>query len=174
MLGTGGVPASNRRAAAAGERELAAGNLCRHGDEVLRAIELEVVQFEGNGDVRDGIVEHQRVFELPLLVRRRELREGLAAEITRAVVQLRREVLQRDHDLAELAVQVRIGGVVAEDVVARDRLLGVLHPDGQVVDVEQRLAARVRREGVHRVLRALEVVGEPHRARALHQVVRER
>ena len=63
------------RAAAPRERQLAAGNLDRDRHEVLGAIQLEVVHLHRDRDVGDRILQHQRVFELALLVRGGELRE---------------------------------------------------------------------------------------------------
>ena len=58
-----------------GEGELAAGDLDDDGDEVLGAIELEVVDLHGDGELGDGVAQHERVFELALLVGGGELAE---------------------------------------------------------------------------------------------------
>ncbi len=54
------------RTAAPGQLELAAGNLGGHRDEILRPRDLEVVQLQGDRDVGDRVLEHQRFFDLPL------------------------------------------------------------------------------------------------------------
>src|ERR1700704_6339090 len=55
------------------------------------------------------------------------------------------------------AVALRVRRVEADDVVAAHRLGGLDDPERQIVVVEHRLAARVFRETVERVLRPLEV-----------------
>ncbi len=55
-------------AAALGQREFAAGDLDHDRHEVLGAVELEVIDLHGDGELGDRVVEHQRIFELALLV----------------------------------------------------------------------------------------------------------
>ena len=38
------------------------------GNEVFGAVELEVIDLHRDGELGDGIAQHQRVFQLPLLV----------------------------------------------------------------------------------------------------------
>src|SRR5204862_1213458 len=52
--------------AAPGQRQLAAGDLDGHRHEVLRGVELEVVHLHGNRDIRDRVLQHQRLLELTL------------------------------------------------------------------------------------------------------------
>ena len=136
----------------------AAGNLYRHRHEVFGAIELEVVHLHGDRDVGDRVLEHQRLFELALLVRGRELRELLVGEIALAVRRgrptgRRVSVTLTRWNLPSFAVWVL---VEADDVVAGDRARRLHDAERQIVAVEQRLAAGVFRQAVERVLRTLE------------------
>ena len=130
-------------------------------------VELKVIDLHGDGQVGDGVAEHQRLFELPFFIRGRELIEFLAAEVTLAVVELGRSYfLKRDLHAAELAIQCGIGRIVADDVVTGKGFLRIEDAAAQVVDIEQRLAARVGGQRVHRILRALQTLHIGHRARA--------
>ena len=101
-----------------------AGDLNDDGDEVLGAVELEVIDLHGDGKIGDGILQHQRVFQLTLLVDRGEVAELLFSVVALAVVELGGSVLrERDFYPAEVAVPGGIGGVVADDVVLGDGLL---------------------------------------------------
>ena len=61
-----------------------------------------------------GIFQHERVFQLPFLVYRRELAEFFVGVVALAVIQLGLEVLsQRDFHAAEVTVLRGVGGVVA-------------------------------------------------------------
>ena len=75
-------------AAALGQGQLAAGNLHDDGNEILGAVELEVIDLHGDGEIGDGIVEHERVFKLALAVHVVELVEFLVRVIALAVVEL--------------------------------------------------------------------------------------
>ncbi len=55
-------------AAALGQRKLATGNLDDDGHEIFGAIELEVIDLHGDGEIGNGIFEHERIFKLALLV----------------------------------------------------------------------------------------------------------
>ena len=66
-----------------------------------------------------------------------------------------REILTR-RNLPFCAV---LRGVVAEDVVVRDRLLGLNDAAGQVVVIEERFAAGIAGQRIQRVLRLLKVGG---------------
>src|SRR5262249_53304498 len=79
------------RAAPPGERELAAGQLHGYRDEVLRAIELEVVHLHRNRNLRDRVLQHERLLELALLVRRREFAELFVGKVALAVRQVSRQ-----------------------------------------------------------------------------------
>ena len=76
------------RAASLGERQLAAGNLDDDGHEILGAVELEVIDLHGDGELGDGIVEHERVFELALFIDGGELAELLVGVVALAIVEL--------------------------------------------------------------------------------------
>ena len=111
------VRAAPRRLASASSLP---GNL--HGDrhEVLGAIELEVVHLHRDRDVGDRVLQHQRFFELPLLVGVGEAAERLVGEVALPIRQLAGlAAVQRDADAPELAVGVGVRAVVADDVVAR-------------------------------------------------------
>ncbi len=75
-------------AAALGEGKLAAGDLDDDGDEVLGAIELEVIDLHGDGKIGDRVLKHQRVFELALLVDRGEVAEFLVSVVALAIIEL--------------------------------------------------------------------------------------
>ncbi len=70
-------------AAAPRQRQFAARNLHHHRHEIFGAVQLEVIHLHGDGQVGDGVAQHQGVFELPLFVRGGELIEFLAGEISR-------------------------------------------------------------------------------------------
>ncbi len=57
--------------------------------EILRAIQLEVVDLHRDGQIGDGIVQHQRVFKLPLLVDIVEFAELLVRVVALPIIQLR-------------------------------------------------------------------------------------
>ena len=110
-----------------------------------------------------GIAEHQRVFELALLVGGRELRELLVGEVALAVIERRPTVCRCSEILTRrnLPSSAALRAVVADDVVAGDRLLRLHDAQRQIVVVEHRLAAGVLGQRVERVLRALEVRHRP-------------
>ena len=137
------------------------------GHEILGAIELEVVDLHRDRKLGDGIAEHQRVFKLALFVCDRELAEHFGTEVALTVVELGFGICERDLDLAELAVGLGIGRVIAEDVVVSDRRRGLHDATAEIVGVEQRLAAGVAGKRVERVLRGLKtsVAGLRGRAR---------
>ena len=62
-------------AAGAREGQFAAGNLDGDRDEVFGAVQLEEIDLHRDREVRDGIAQHQRFFELSFLIRRREFIE---------------------------------------------------------------------------------------------------
>jgi hypothetical protein len=72
-------------AAALGQGQLAAGNLDDDGDEVLGAIELEVIDLHGDGELGDGVFKHERVFKLALFVDGGELAELLVGVVALAI-----------------------------------------------------------------------------------------
>jgi len=70
------------RAALLGQRKFASGNLDDDRHEVFRVVKLEVVDLHRDGQLGDGIAEHERIFELALLIGDSELAEDLACVIT--------------------------------------------------------------------------------------------
>ncbi len=89
------------RAALLRQRQLAARNLHHDRHKVFRPIQLEVVDLHRDGQIGPRIAQHQRVFQLPLLVRGVELAQHLAREVALPIVQLRLQLrAQRDLDLA--------------------------------------------------------------------------
>src|SRR5438034_633236 len=75
------------------QRQLAARNLHHHRHIILRAVQLEVIHFHCDGEVGNRIAQHQRIFQLPLLVRGRELGELLTRVVTLAIIQLGGDLL---------------------------------------------------------------------------------
>ena len=132
------------RAETLGQRQLAAGDLDHDRHEVLGAVELEIVDLHGDGQVGDGIAQHQCVFELPLLVHLVELGELLVGVVALAIGEAGvGRGIHGDLDAPEAAVLRGVGGVVANDVVVGDGALRLHDASRQVVVVEQRLAARI-------------------------------
>ena len=76
-------------AAALGQRQFAARNLDHNGHEIFGAIQLEIIDLHGDGEFGDRIAQHQRIFELPLLVGGVELAELFAGEVALAIIQVR-------------------------------------------------------------------------------------
>ena len=66
-------------------------NFHHDGDEILGAIQLEVIDLHRDGELRDRVVQHQRVFELPLFIGGGELAELFAGEIALAVIEIGRQ-----------------------------------------------------------------------------------
>src|SRR5436309_11556326 len=86
----------------ASEHELAAWNLDGDRNEILRAVQLEVIHFHCDGEVCDRIAQDQSVLELPLFIGCCEFVERLARVIPLAVVQFcRRRFFQGDLDTSE-------------------------------------------------------------------------
>ena len=56
--------------------------------EILGAIQLEVIDLHRDGQLRDRIAQHQRVFQLPLFIRGGELGELLAGEVALPIIEL--------------------------------------------------------------------------------------
>ena len=106
------------------QHEFVSRNLDRKRHEILGLVELEVIQLHRNGELGDGIAEHQGFFELPLLIRGGEFAELFVGIISLTIGQVRRSVLQRNLDAAQTPVAIRVRGVIAEDVVTGIRLLG--------------------------------------------------
>src|SRR5439155_7266904 len=98
------IDASVFGAAATGQSQLTPRNLDDHGDKILGPVQLKVIDLHDNGQVRNGIAQHQRILELPFLVGGSELAELLAGEIAAAIIELGGYVFERDTDLAEPAV----------------------------------------------------------------------
>ena len=86
--------------------KFAARNLDHYWHEILGAVQLEIIDLHRDGELRDGIAQHQRVFELPLFFGRSELAEGFAGEVALAIIELGGQaVVQRNLDAAELAIR---------------------------------------------------------------------
>ncbi len=64
------------------------GILIDDGNEILGAIELEVIDLHGDGELGHGILEHQRIFKLALLVDGSEFAEFLVGVIALAIIEL--------------------------------------------------------------------------------------
>src|SRR3984885_2585407 len=147
-------------AATLGQGELAAGNLDNDRHEIFRPVELEVIDLHRDGELGDGILEHERVFELTLFIDGVEVAELLIRVVALAVIEVRAYVLrERDFHPAEMSIPGRVRGVVANDVVIGDGLLRLNDTAGQVVGIEEGFAAGVAGEGEKSVLRLLEVGG---------------
>ena len=100
-------------AAAFGKRQFAPWNLHHDGNKIFGAIQLEVIDLHRDGEFGDGILEHQRVFELPFFIGGGELAEFFAGVVALTVIQLGCRVgVDGDLDAPELAVQRGVGGVV--------------------------------------------------------------
>ena len=138
----------------------AARNLDGDGNEIAVAGHAEVVDFQGDGEVRHGVAQHERFLQLALLIGGVEFAELLAGEVAGPVIEFAdlglklRSGLQFDAPVA--AVQFVVGAVVAEDVVAGDFLLRLHDAEAEIVVVEQRLAAGVGGQRVEGLLLALE------------------
>ena len=76
-------------AAAFGQGQFAPRNLDNDGNEVLRPIQLEVIDLHRDSEFGDRIVQHQRVFKLALLVGGVEFAEHLAGIVALPVVERR-------------------------------------------------------------------------------------
>ena len=146
------------RATSPGQLELAAGNLDSNRDEILGSRHLEVVQLQRDGDIRDRVLEHQRVFELALTLDAVLLLPLLVSEIPRTMRQrhLPRAVLEANLYATVLSVVRRMRAVESEDVVAGLGLSGLTDTKREVVVIHERLAARVLREREVGVLRPLQ------------------
>jgi hypothetical protein len=87
-------------------------------------------------------------------------RELLIGVVTFPIAQLCIQALREGYlDAAEVTILRGIGGVVTEDIVVRDRLLGLDDAARQIVVIEERLAASVSGQCIERFLRPLEVSG---------------
>ncbi len=75
-------------AAAPGESKLTARNLYDDRNEVLGAVELEVINLHGDGQIGDGIFQHQGFFKLALAIDFIEFLEYLVRIIALAIVEL--------------------------------------------------------------------------------------
>ena len=119
-----------------------------------------MIDLHGDGKFGDGILKHERVFELALFVDRGEFAELFVSVVALAVIELGGGVLvEGDFHPAEVAVPGCVAGVVADDVVVGDGFLGLHDAAGQVVVIEKSFAAGVAGESEERVLRLLEVGG---------------
>ena len=68
-------------AAALGQRQFAARDLDHHGHEILGAVELEIIDFHGDGKFGHWIAQQQRIFKLSsLFLRSRTLPNCLPAK----------------------------------------------------------------------------------------------
>ena len=146
------------RAAFFRQSQFAAGNLHHDRREVLGPVDLEVIHFERDGELRDRVARHERVLELPLFVRCREFAEDFIRIVPLAEFKIRlHAIIQRHLDPAELAVGRVVSRVVANDVVTADRLFGIDNALPQVVEIEHRFPACIRSQRIERVLRFREV-----------------
>ena len=144
--------------AAARQGDFAARDLHRDRHEVMVAHQAEVVDLQRQRQIRHRVAQDQRLLQLPLLVGGGRFVELLGGEIAVAVIELRLVLLGNvDLHAAELAIGRRIVVVVAEHVVAAEVFVRLLDAEGQVVGIEQRLAAGIFGEREERLLLVVEL-----------------
>src|SRR4029077_2972240 len=90
---------------ALGQSKFTSGNLDDNRDEVFGAIELKVIDLHCDGKLRDGIVEHERVFELAFFVDCGKAAEQFIRIVTLAVGEVRGGIVgEGNFNAAESAV----------------------------------------------------------------------
>ena len=130
--------------AAARQGDFAAGDLDRHRHKIMVAHQAEVVDLQSQRQIRHGVAEEQRLLQLPLPIRGGRFVECHGGEIPVAEVELRLELLGNlDLHAAEFAIFHGIGVVIAEHIVAAEVLVGLLDAQGEVVRIQQGLAAGI-------------------------------
>jgi hypothetical protein len=143
-------------AALLGESDCAGGELDGDRNEVAVARDAEVIDLECERDFAHRIAQGERFFELTLLIGRRELLEFLAGVVSVAIVQLGLRLARDAHgEAAIFTVQLVVGRVVADDVVAVDIALRLADAHAEVVVIEQRFAAGIGSQRRKRFLRAV-------------------
>ncbi len=108
------------------------------------AHEPEIIDLQRQREFGDRIAQQQSLLELPFLIGRGEFSEFLGSKIARAVVQLRLVLFRHANlDTTEAPVGHGVCVVIAQDVIAAQIVLSLLHALRQIVAVQERFAAGV-------------------------------
>ena len=139
------------------KRDFAARDFDRDRHKVMVAHQPEVVDLQGQRQVRHRVAEEQRLLQLPLLIGGGRFVEFLGRKISIAVIKLRLVLLGNvDLHAAEFAVGRGVAVVVAEHVIAAQVFPRLLYAQGKIVGIQQCLASGIFGEREKRLLLVVE------------------
>ncbi len=135
------------------ERNLRARHQQRYRQEIMRVIAAEIRGACVHGDIGRGKIGRQLVLNLLLAVGVIRMFKIAARVVARAVFKLDVRTIQSHLDVAEPAVFRMIRTGIAQNVVRRSIFLHLRKNAAEIVRIEERLPAGVRRQRRKRFLR---------------------